>query len=190
MAAIYITDNQGNSTRYGLENLPLLIGQIEGVPTCVLSEGSTEGYLCQLSWDEELQTYVLSTLLDQFPIQVESEQHTNVALVPGLIYCLADMMIAYDPEAVQEEQPAEATETEAAPVKMKATAVQQDIKLKRKGPRLPVEETPIVIPKQENIIVALIKPLYVLLVLAAAFLAGLTLHHWIITGEFFPKTMM
>jgi hypothetical protein len=43
---------------------------------------------------------------------------------------------------------------------------------------------------RENPVVTLIKPIYVIAVLAAAFLAGLTLHHWLTTGEFFPSTML
>ena len=41
-------------------------------------------------------------------------------------------------------------------------------------------------PESVKLVMSIIKPLYVLAVLAMAFIAGLTVHHLVVTGQFYP----
>ncbi|MGN0868120.1 MAG: FHA domain-containing protein [Akkermansia sp.] len=102
---------------------------------------------------------------------------TEPALVePGSVFELGGYRLTLATEAAPSEAPAEpaaAAKTKAAP---KAAPARRS--------------TPTRLPKvkKENPIVTLITPLYVIIILAAAFVAGLTLRFKIMTGGFLPDS--
>ncbi len=87
----------------------------------------------------------------------------------------------YAEEAPVEETPAEApAEAEAAPAPVRK-------KKKKKPSALKQASRAMVTQKKQQQAMSAINYVYVLLVLAVAFYGGMTLRHWLVTGEYLPN---
>lgn len=203
MAAIYITDASGTPRAYELNpEFMYLLGSGED---CDIRIADTEGVAaqhCELMWNAELNMYMLHGCTPELMLTAKDSAHNCVALVEGVPYGIGAAQLSYVEELPAAEQLSEETEEECSDdeeeeaTKM-ARAEAVPVQLRRK----PVGRTrslrsnaaahiPEIEIKRENPILTLIKPLYVIAVLIAAFIAGLTLHHLLTTGEFFPSTML
>lgn len=202
MAAVYLTDAAGNSTRYALPVTPGEILLLGSQPGCHLPLPETEGVTPQHAQLEFNGTdYVLTDLSGIGGVVVNGTAEASVLLVPGVAYFVGPYTLAYDPETatpepVAPEMPAEAApeaavepaaEPAAAPKLAKAALPDQPVRMRRSANVAPLD---IPAPKQENILITTITPLYVTAVLAAAFVAGLTLRYWLISGSFFPSDFL
>lgn len=202
MAAVYLTDAAGNSTRYALPVTPGEILLLGSQPGCHLPLPETEGVAPQHAQLEFNGTdYVLTDLSGNGGVVVNGTAEASVLLVPGVAYFVGPYTLAYDPETaapepVAPEMPAEtapeaavepAAEPAAAPKLAKAALPDQPVRMRRSVNVAPLD---IPAPKQENIFITTITPLYVTAVLAAAFVAGLTLRYWLISGSFFPSDFL
>lgn len=192
MAAVYLTDAAGNSTRYALPLAPGEILILGSQPGCHLPLPETEGVAAQHAQLEYNGTdYVLTDLSGNGGVVVNGTAEASVLLVPGVAYFVGPCTLAYDPETAAPEpmaEPAPKTVTEtAAPKLAKAALPDQPVRMRRAAN---VASMDIPTPKQENILLTTITPLYVAAVLAAAFVAGLTLRYWLISGSFFPSDFL
>lgn len=200
MAAVYLTDAAGNSARYALPVTPGEILLLGSQPGCHLPLPETEGVAPQHAQLEFNGTdYVLTDLSGNGGVIVNGVAEASVLLVPGVAYFVGPYTLAYDPETAAPEHvspemsaaaaPETAVEAEpaAAPKLAKAALPDQPVRMRRSANVAPMD---IPTPKQENIFVTTITPLYVTAVLAAAFVAGLTLRYWLISGSFFPSDFL
>lgn len=198
MAAIYITDASGIPLTYELNpEFMYLIGSGED---CDIRIADTEGVAlnhCELQWNAELNMYMLHACTPELMITANVAPHNCVALVERVPYGIGAASLSYVEELPAAETPADAeADAEEVGVTRLTRAEVVSVQLKRKpvgrAKRLHrgVAHVPEIEVAWENPIVTFIKPIYVIAVLAAAFLAGLTLHHWLTTGEFFPATML
>ena len=196
MAYIDIIDSNGNDYRYSLpeDGSALLIGSGEG---CSISLPHITDLLpqhCTISLQE--QGYVVTAASEGATLLAENEATTAAVLVTGAVYSLGSAMLMYgEGEAattVQQEAPAaEAPAEEAAepPQTEEETSGEENApqKKKKKFRKLPgvtpLRETAIY-TEEEGALHIILRRLYVIAVLAAAFLAGLTLRYWMITGDF------
>lgn len=104
---------------------------------------------------------------------------TEPALVePGAVFELGGYRLSLATEAAPSKAPAEPA---TAPAQAKKAAPKAAPARRSAPARLPKV-------KKENPIVTLITPLYVIIILAAAFVAGLTLRFKIMTGGFLPDS--
>lgn len=188
MAAIYLTDASGNATRYALPNTAgefLVLGSGEGSSVLLPAEAGILPQHAQVAHHGT--DYVLTDLTGNGGIMVNGQAEESVLLVPGVAYFLGSLTLAYDPEVAvpATEAPAEQpAEQQAAPRLTKAALPNQPARMRRSALASQVE---IPQPKQENILVTLLTPLYSIAVILAAFVAGLTLRYWLITGRYFPS---
>lgn len=188
MAAIYLTDASGNATRYALPNTAedfLVLGSAEGSAVQLPAEAGILPQHAQVAHNGT--DYVLTDLTGNGGIMVNGQAEESVLLVPGVAYFLGSLTLAYDPEvaAPATEAPAEQpAEQQAAPRLTKAALPNQPARMRRSALASQVELPQ---PKQENILVTLLTPLYSIAVILAAFVAGLTLRYWLITGRYFPS---
>lgn len=188
MAAIYLTDASGNATRYALPNTAedfLVLGSAEGSSVQLPAEAGILPQHAQVAHNGT--DYVLTDLTGNGGIMVNGQAEESVLLVPGVAYFLGSLTLAYDPEvaAPATEAPAEQpAEQQAAPRLTKAALPNQPARMRRSALASQVELPQ---PKQENILVTLLTPLYSIAVILAAFVAGLTLRYWLITGRYFPS---
>lgn len=203
MAAIHITDASGTPLAYELNpEFMYLLGSGED---CDIRMADTEGVAeqhCELMWNAELNMYMLHACTPELMVTANGEPHNCVALVAGVPYGIGAAHLSYTEELPAAELPEEAeTNEEGSEEKTEATTLTRaeavPVQLRRK----PVGRTrslrshaaahiPEIEIKRENPLITLIKPIYVIAVLIAAFIAGLTLHHLLTTGEFFPSTML
>lgn len=199
MAAIYITDASGSPLAYELNpEFMYLIGSGEDCDILITDTEGVAAQHCELLWNAELNMYMLHGCTPELMVTANGSAHNCVALVEGVPYGIGAAQLSYAEQlvAAEEEAPEETddveepgtvkvTRAEVVPVQLKRKPVGRARSLRHAAAHVP--EIEIV---RENPIVTLIKPIYVIAVLAAAFLAGLTLHHFLTTGEFFPATML
>lgn len=205
MAAIYITDASGTPQAYELSpEYMYLLGSGED---CDIRIADTEGVAvqhCELMWNAELNKYILHGCTPELMLTANGSAHNCVALVAGVPYGIGAAQLTYveelptaeqqpDEEDSEEETSDDGVEestkmarAEVVPVRLRRKPVGRARSLRSNAsahiPEMEIE--------RENPIITLIKPLYVIAVLIAAFIAGLTLHHLLTTGEFFPDTML
>lgn len=188
MAAIYLTDASGNATRYALPNTAgetLLLGSGEGSAVLLPAEAGIAPLHAQV--DHNGTDYVLTDLTGNGGVMVNGQAEASVILVPGVAYFLGSLTLAYDPEMAEAAPaPAEqaAPQQQGTPKLTKAALPNQPARMRRSALASQVELPQ---PKQENILVTLLTPLYSIAILLAAFVAGLTLRYWLITGRYFPS---
>lgn len=203
MAAIYITDASGTSRAYELNpEYMYLLGSGED---CDIHIADTEGVAaqhCELMWNAELNMYMLHGCTPELMLTANGSAHNCVALVAGVPYGIGAAQLTYVEELPvaeqlpdeeeeessddEEEESTKMTRAEVVPVQLRRKPVGRARRL-RSNAAAHIPEMEI---RRENPIITLIKPLYVIAVLIAAFIAGLTLHHLLTTGEFFPATML
>lgn len=205
MAAIYITDASGTPQVYELDpEFMYLLGSGED---CDIRIADTEGVAaqhCELMWNAGLNLYTLRGCTPELMLTANDNAHNCVALVAGVPYGIGAAQLTYveelpaeEPQADEaeseedncddeEEETTKMTRAEVVPVQLRRKPVGRTRSLRSDA----AAHIPEIEIKRENPIITLIKPLYVIAVLIAAFIAGLTLHHLLTTGEFFPSTML
>ncbi|MBR5878494.1 MAG: hypothetical protein IKY91_03000 [Akkermansia sp.] len=184
MAYIDIIDSGGDTFRYPLpeDGSVLLIGSAEDCSISLPHVADLLPQHCTISLQE--QGYVLAAATEGAALLAENEPTAAAVLVPGAVYNLGSTILMYAveevpaeaPEAPAEEAPAEPAAEEEAPKKKK--------KKTRKLPGVtPIRDT-VFYTEEEGALHIILRRLYVIAILAASFLAGLTLRYWMITGEF------
>lgn len=181
MAFIDSTDAAGNQLRYELpaeEGVLIVLGSAEDATLRFESEGVAAHHA----------TITLSA--GQYAIApAEGTVSVNgspisdaMLLVEGVDYAVGTLHLGFSPEtaaAADAEAPAEEAAEEARP-----KPVRRKKSLRRVLAGAPVPS------QKENPIVTLIAPFYAIAVVAAAFVAGLTLRYWLVTGGFLPADLM
>ena len=171
MAYIDIIDSGGNTYRYPLpeDGSVLLIGSAEDCSISLPHVADLLPQHCTISLQE--QGYVLSAATEGATLLAENEPTAAAVLVPGAVYNLGSTILMY----AVEEAPAEAPAEEAPKKKKK--------KFKKLPGVTPIRDT-VFYTEEEGALHIILRRLYVIAILAASFLAGLTLRYWMITGEF------
>ncbi len=184
MPAIDIIDSAGNDYRYELpvDGSALLIGTGEDCSISLPHITDLQPQHCTITLQEE--GYVISIVSPEASLLAEGQPTESAILVPHAAYNIGSAMLVYDDgsaaAATTEEAPAEAEEpAEAAPKKKKA----KKKKKKKAAGHAPVDGV-ISYTEEDSTLHIILRRLYVIFILAAAFLAGLTLRYWMITGEF------
>ena len=174
MAYIDIIDSGGNTYRYPLpeDGSVLLIGSAEDCSISLPHVADLLPQHCTISLQE--QGYVLSAATEGAALLAENEPTAAAVLVPGAVYNLGSTILMYAVEEAPAEAPA-------------ATAEEAPKKKKKKFRKLPgvtpIRDT-VFYTEEEGALHIILRRLYVIAILAASFLAGLTLRDWMITGEF------
>ena len=182
MPAIDIIDSAGNDYRYELpvDGSALLIGTGEDCSISLPHITDLQPQHCTITLQEE--GYVISALSPEATLLAEGQPTEAAILVPRAAYNIGSAMLIYDDGSAPaaEEAPAEAEEpAEAAPKKKKKAKK----KKKKATAQAPLAGT-ISYTEEDSTLHIILRRLYVIFILAAAFLAGLTLRYWMITGEF------
>lgn len=172
MPAIDIIDSAGNAYRYELpeDGSVLLIGTGED---CSISLPHITDLLpqhCTISLQDG--EYILTAAAGT-SLLVEGEANESAVLVPQVEYGIGSARIMYDDGTIAEavDTPADAP---AAPRRKKKKKVSRQEPL---GASLSYTE-------EDSLLHIIFRRLYVIVILIAAFLAGLTMRYWMITGDF------
>lgn len=186
MAYIDIIDSGGNTYRYPLpeDGSVLLIGSAEDCSISLPHVADLLPQHCTISLQE--QGYVLSAATEGAALLAENEPTAAAVLVPGAVYNLGSTILMYAVEEAPAEAPA-ATAEEAPAEETEAAEEEAPKKKKKKFRKLPgvtpIRDT-VFYTEEEGALHIILRRLYVIAILAASFLAGLTLRYWMITGEF------
>lgn len=195
MPAIDIIDSAGNDYRYELpvDGSALLIGTGEDCSISLPHITDLQPQHCTITLQEE--GYVISIVSPEASLLAEGQPTESAILVPRAAYNIGSAMLVYDDgstaAATTEEAPAaEAPSAEApsaAPAAEESTPKKKKAKKKKKKKKAaghaPVDGV-ISYTEEDSTLHIILRRLYVIFILAAAFLAGLTLRYWMITGEF------
>ena len=203
MAYIDIIDSNGNDYRYQLpeDGSVLLIGSAEDCSISLPHIADLQPRHCTISLQPE--GYVIAAAAAEATLLAESQPVESAILVPQAVYNLGSSMLLYA-EAAAEEAATAATdappagetaqEEEAAPAEEEATAEEEDAparkkKKKRKAGRQGLYSISSYTEEDSPLHIVL-RRLYVILILALAFLAGLTMRYWMITGEYLVDELL
>lgn len=194
MAFLDSHDTAGNHLRYILpaeEGAPIVLGSAEDATLRYDSEGVAAHHA------------VITPAAGQFSIApLEGEVRVNEALiteamllVPGVDYALGSLHLSFSAEelpAEEAEAGAEEPETAEAEEAPADTAPRtKTVRRKKSRSAAAALAAASAVPgASENPLVTLITPFYVIAVLAAAFVAGLTLRYWMVTGGFLPSAWL
>lgn len=195
MAFLDSHDTAGNHLRYILpaeEGAPIVLGSAEDATLRYDSEGVAAHHA------------VITPAAGQFSIApLEGEVRVNEALiteamllVPGVDYALGSLHLSFSAEelpAEEAEAGAEEPETAEAEEATADTTAPRTKTVRRKKSRsaaAALAAASAMPSASENPLVTLITPFYVIAVLAAAFVAGLTLRYWMVTGGFLPSAWL
>ena len=190
MPAIDIIDSAGNDYRYELpvDGSALLIGTGEDCSISLPHITDLQPQHCTITLQEE--GYVVSIATPEASLLAEGQPTEAAILVPRAAYNIGSAMLIYDdgstvPAAeetpVAEKVPAETPATDEATAKKKK--VKKKKKKKKATAHAPVEGA-ISYTEEDSTLHIILRRLYVIFILATAFLAGLTLRYWMMTGEF------
>ena len=190
MPAIDIIDSAGNDYRYELpvDGSALLIGTGEDCSISLPHITDLQPQHCTITLQEE--GYVISIVSPEASLLAEGQPTESAILVPRAAYNIGSAMLVYDDgsaaAATTEEAPAEETPA-AAPAAEESSPKKKKVKKKKKKKKAaghaPVDGV-ISYTEEDSTLHIVLRRLYVIFILAAAFLAGLTLRYWMITGEF------
>lgn len=175
MAFIDSTDAAGNTLRYELpaeEGVLITLGSAEDATLRLEGEGVAAHHatITHTAGQYAISPAEGAVTVNGAPIE------SAMLLVEGVAYALGGLQLAFLPEA-----PADEAEEEEAPAEEGTKVVRRKKKSLRSTLAAAAPVT-----KQENPIVTLIAPFYAIAVVIAAFVAGLTLRYWIVTGGFLP----
>lgn len=203
MAYIDIIDSNGNDYRYQLpeDGSVLLIGSAEDCSISLPHIADLQPHHCTISLQPE--GYVIAAAAAEATLLAESQPVESAILVPQAVYNLGSSMLLYAEAAAEEAAPAAtdappagetAQEEEAAPAEEEATAEEEDAparkkKKKRKAGRQGLYSISSYTEEDSPLHIVL-RRLYVILILALAFLAGLTMRYWMITGEYLVDELL
>ena len=189
MPAIDIIDSAGNDYRYELpvDGSALLIGTGEDCSISLPHITDLQPQHCTITLQEE--GYVISIVSPEASLLAEGQPTESAILVPHAAYNIGSAMLVYDDgsaaAAATEEAPAEEAPA-AAPAAEESSPKKKKAKKKKKkkaAGHAPVDGV-ISYTEEDSTLHIILRRLYVIFILAAAFLAGLTLRYWMITGEF------
>lgn len=189
MPAIDIIDSAGNDYRYELpvDGSALLIGTGEDCSISLPHITDLQPQHCTITLQEE--GYVISIVSPEASLLAEGQPTESAILVPRAAYNIGSAMLVYDDgsaaAAATEEAPAEEAPA-AAPAAEESSPKKKKAKKKKKkkaAGHAPVDGV-ISYTEEDSTLHIVLRRLYVIFILAAAFLAGLTLRYWMITGEF------
>ena len=169
MPAIDIIDSAGNAYRYELpeDGSVLFIGTGED---CSISLPHITNLLPQHCTIALVDGEYILTAAAGTSLLVEGEANESAVLVPQVEYGIGSARIMYDDGTI-----AEATvEAAEAPRRKKKKKVNRREPL---GASLSYTE-------EDSLLHIIFRRLYVIVILIAAFLAGLTMRYWMITGDF------
>ncbi|MBR5184743.1 MAG: hypothetical protein IKW19_00455 [Akkermansia sp.] len=181
-AYIDIIDSGGNTYRYPLpeDGSVLLIGSAEDCSISLPHVADLLPQHCTISLQE--QGYVLSAATEGAALLAENEPTAAAVLVPGAVYNLGSTILMYAVEEAPAEAPAEEAPAEE-PEAEEETPKKKKKKFKKLPGITPIRDT-VFYTEEEGALHIILRRLYVIAILAASFLAGLTLRYWMITGEF------
>lgn len=180
MAYLDSNDAAGNRLRYELpaeEGVIITLGAAEDVTLRYESEGVSSHHA------------TITPAAGQFSIApAEGAVLVNGAaitepmlLVPGVDYALGSLHLTFSPEELSEaEEIEEPAEEGDKPVRRKV------VRRRSRSAAAALAAASLEGSATENPLVTLITPFYVIAVLAAAFVAGLSLRYWMLTGGFLP----
>ena len=186
MAYIDIIDSTGNDFRYQLpeDGSVLLIGSAEDCSISLPHIADLLPQHCTISLQPE--GYVITAAAPEAPLLAEGQPTEAAVLVPHAVYNLGSAMLMYNDAAVEaapvvEEAPAAEAEEAAdeEPAEPEKKKKKQKKKLGRQGLHSVAEFT-----EEDSPLHIVLRRLYVIAILALAFLAGLTMRYWMITGEY------
>lgn len=181
MAYLDSTDAAGNRLRYELpaeEGVLLSLGSAEDATLRYESEGVAAHHAS------------VTPAGGQFSIApAEGEVLVNGAaitepmlLVAGVDYALGSLHLSFSPEELGSEEEIE----EPAAEEGEAPARRKVVRRRSRSAAAALAAASMAPSQKENPLVTLITPYYVIAVLAAAFVAGLSLRYWMLTGGFLP----
>lgn len=186
MAYIDIIDSTGNDFRYQLpeDGSVLLIGSAEDCSISLPHIADLLPQHCTISLQPE--GYVITAAAPGAPLLAEGQPTEAAVLVPHAVYNLGSTMLMYNDAAVEAApvaKEAPAAEIEEAivedPAKPEKKKKKKKKKIGRKGLHSVAEFT-----EEDSPLHIVLRRLYVIAILALAFLAGLTMRYWMITGEY------
>ena len=186
MAYIDIIDSTGNDFRYQLpeDGSVLLIGSAEDCSISLPHIADLLPQHCTISLQPE--GYVITAAAPGAPLLAEGQPTEAAVLVPHAVYNLGSTTLMYNDAAiaaapVAEEAPAAETEEAIVeePAKPEKKKKKKKKKIGRKGLHSVAEFT-----EEDSPLHIVLRRLYVIAILALAFLAGLTMRYWMITGEY------
>lgn len=178
MAFIDSTDAAGNTLRYELPaeaGVLITLGSAEDATLRMEGEGVAAHHADISLTDGQ---YAISPAEGAVTVNGAAIE-SAMLLVEGVDYTLGSLHLSFTPEAA----PAEAEADEEAPAeeetpKKKAVRRKKSLRSTLSGP-VPTSSA-------ENPLVTLIAPFYAIGIIIAAFVAGLTLRYWLVTGGFLP----
>lgn len=194
MPVIDIIDASGNDYRYNLpeDSSVLLIGSGEDCSISLPHIADLLPQHCTIALQEE--GYVVTIATQGATLLAEGQPTEAAVLVPRAVYNIGSAMLMFDDgtavaaEAAPAEAPAEAAPAEEAPVEEEPAAAPAPVKKKKKKVKRPSEDTSFLsgvsYTQEDSALHIILRRLYVIAILAAAFLAGLTMRYWMITGDF------
>ncbi len=199
MPAIDIIDASGNDYRYNLpeDGSVLLIGTGDDCSISLPHIADLQPQHCTISLQEE--GYVIAITTEGATLLAESQPVEAAVLVPRAVYHIGSAMLMYDeaetslemPEAPDTQEAPEMPETQEAPEAAATDTTEQaeqPRKKKKKKAKQPAGNSPLVstaiYTEEDSTLHIILRRLYVIAILATAFLAGLTMRYWMITGEF------
>ncbi len=185
MPAIDIIDSSGNDYRYELpeDGSVLLIGTDENCSVSLPHIADLLPQHCTISLQQE--GYVIAVATQGATLLAENQPTEAAILVPRAVYNIGSAMLMFDDttsttaETADTEEPAVEEPVEEAPKKAK--------KKKKKARKSSGDSSflsSISYTEEDSTIHIILRRLYVILILAAAFVAGLTMRYWMITGDF------
>lgn len=187
MPAIDIIDSAGNDYRYNLpeDGSMLLIGTDADCSVSLPHIADLLPQHCTISLQEE--GYVISSATEGATLLAEGQATEAAVLVPRAVYNIGSAMLMYDDAATAAPAETQAPPTTAEP-KKKAK------KKKKKSSAGSLGDSSILATasytEEDGALHIIFRRLYVIIILAAAFLAGLTLRYWMITGKFLINDLL
>ena len=183
MAYIDIIDSNGNDYRYPLpeDGSVLLIGSGEECSISLPHIADLQPQHCSIALQE--QGYVVTVAAENATLLAENEATTSAVLVSGATYSLGSAMLLYGEGEIPAAEPVEETPAEDEPGEEVPSAPRKKKKIRTASGGSPLRETALY-TEEESALHIILRRLYILAVLAAAFLAGLTMRYWMMTGDF------
>ena len=183
MPVIDIIDASGNDYRYNLpeDGSVLLIGSGEDCSVSLPHIADLLPQHCTIALQEE--GYVVTIATEGATLLAEGQPTAAAILVPRAVYNIGSAMLMFDDGSAETAQaaPAEAPAEEepaAAPARKKKK------KTKHSGSADTSFLGGVSYTEEDSALHIILRRLYVIAILAAAFLAGLTMRYWMITGEY------
>ncbi len=205
MAVIYITEADSTQHKFRLPTDSSVVVTIGREADCVIPMQSVvgiSGLHCSIALVGS--EYVITDHGSSNGTLADGRAISSEPLCAGVVYSIGNAALTFDPELPVDEPvlectPAETAEAQpeilaepiavseyAAPEAESAPAAPAPVKKKK----VPAQsQTPYVMPvyKKKGQTMTAVNYLYVIIILALSFYAGMTLRHWMVTGSFLPE---